>query len=60
MNNHVFLEEVCAKCPGSQWGKSAMCRIHDMHIGKVQSCPQWEGHQVAQEEAYQEQLAWLN
>ncbi|WP_161808210.1 hypothetical protein [Aneurinibacillus migulanus] len=36
MNKHVFLEEVCAKCPGSQWGKSAMCRIHDMHIGKVQ------------------------
>ncbi|CEH29406.1 hypothetical protein [Aneurinibacillus migulanus] len=61
MNNHVFLEEVCAKCPGSQWGKSAMCRIHDMHIGKVQSCPEWEGHQaIAQEEEHQEQIAWID
>ncbi len=61
MNNHVFLEEVCAKCPGSQWGKSAMCRIHDMHIGKVQSCPEWKGHQaIAQEEEHQEQIAWID
>ncbi|MED4727231.1 hypothetical protein P9597_03565 [Aneurinibacillus migulanus] len=61
MNNHVFLEEVCAKCPGSQWGKSAMCRIHDMHIGKVQSGPEWEGPQaIAQEEEHQEQIAWID
>lgn len=58
MNKHVFLEEVCEKCPGTGWGVTTQCQIHSQHIGKVQSCPQWEGYQVAQEEAYQEQLAW--
>lgn len=57
MNKHVFLEEVCEKCPGTGWGKSAICRIHDMHIGKIQSCPEWKERQVAQEEAHQEKRA---
>jgi hypothetical protein len=35
-------EHVCANCPGSQWGKTTKCSIHNIHIGKVDSCPQWE------------------
>ncbi|BAU27617.1 regulatory LuxR family protein [Aneurinibacillus soli] len=60
MNNQYFLEKVCAKCPGSQWGKSSMCRIHDMHIGKVQGCPQWEEHQAAQLKDHDGQVAFLD
>ncbi|MFE4201107.1 hypothetical protein [Aneurinibacillus aneurinilyticus] len=60
MNKHVFLEEVCEKCPGTGWGKSAICRIHDMHIGKVQGCQQWDEYQVAQLKDHDGQLAWLD
>jgi hypothetical protein len=60
MNNQVFLEKVCAKCPGSQWGKSSMCRIHDMHIGKVQQCPQWDEYQAAQLKDHDGQIAFLD
>lgn len=60
MNHQHFLENVCAKCPGSQWGKTSMCRIHDMHIGKVQQCPEWDEYQAAQGLEYQEQLAWFD
>jgi ATP/maltotriose-dependent transcriptional regulator MalT len=34
-----------------------MCRIHDMHIGKVQSCPQWDEYQAAQFKDHDGQLA---
>jgi hypothetical protein len=60
MNNQYLLEKVCTKCPGSQWGKTSMCRIHDMHIGKVQSCPQWEEYQAAQLKDHDGQLAFLD
>ncbi|MED0680342.1 hypothetical protein P4T20_13745, partial [Aneurinibacillus thermoaerophilus] len=60
MNHQHFLENVCAKCPGSQWGKTSMCRIHDMHIGKVQSCPQWDEYQAAQLKEHDGQLAFLD
>lgn len=49
--NHHFIESVCSKCPGTYWGKSSKCRIHDMHIGQISSCQQWEDAEASQ---------WLN
>ncbi|WP_051330999.1 LuxR C-terminal-related transcriptional regulator [Aneurinibacillus terranovensis] len=60
MDNQYFLEKVCAKCPGSQWGKSSMCRIHDVHIGKVESCPQWDEYQTSQLKDHDGQMAFLD
>ena len=39
-------ELVCEKCPATNWGKKAICRIHEIHIGKVESCPEWEKQTV--------------
>ncbi|ERI08948.1 LuxR C-terminal-related transcriptional regulator [Aneurinibacillus aneurinilyticus] len=46
--NHQYIESVCSKCPGTHWGKSAKCRIHDMHIGQITSCQQWEDEETEQ------------
>lgn len=35
-------EHVCEKCPGTKWGKTTTCNVHNLHIGKIESCPQWE------------------
>ncbi|WCK55411.1 LuxR C-terminal-related transcriptional regulator [Aneurinibacillus sp. Ricciae_BoGa-3] len=59
-SNETFLERVCSKCPGTQWGKSSMCRIHDMHIGKITACQQWDEYQVAQLRDHDGQVAFLD
>ncbi|MED0766203.1 LuxR C-terminal-related transcriptional regulator [Aneurinibacillus thermoaerophilus] len=58
--NYNFIESVCSKCPGTHWGKSSKCRIHDMHIGKVQSCLQWDEYQAAQWKKHDGQPAFLD
>ncbi|UOY92885.1 hypothetical protein MUG87_01705 [Ectobacillus sp. JY-23] len=34
--------DICIECPGSQWGDSSFCSVHQEKIQQVQSCPQWE------------------
>lgn len=41
-NREVLIEEVCGNCPATCWGKKSFCRVHDLHVGKVQSCPEWD------------------
>lgn len=38
----VYREEVCGCCPGSLWGAKSVCRVHQLSIGLVESCPEWE------------------
>lgn len=40
-------EFVCEKCPATNWGKKAICRVHGLHIGKIESCPEWEKEETA-------------
>ncbi|BAU28543.1 hypothetical protein DFP93_105225 [Aneurinibacillus soli] len=58
--NHQYIEDVCSKCPGTQWGKRAKCRIHDMHIGQVVSCQQWEEKEAAKFQNHNGQLAFTS
>ncbi|GED17652.1 hypothetical protein [Aneurinibacillus migulanus] len=58
--NHKYIESVCSKCPGIYWGKSAKCRIHDMHIGKISSCQQWDDKEAEQWIDNDGQLALTN
>lgn len=37
-----LIETVCEGCAGTCWGKKSICRIHDLHIGKIESCPEWD------------------
>jgi DNA-binding NarL/FixJ family response regulator len=53
-------EHVCANCPGSQWGKTTKCSIHNIHIGKVDSCPQWEQLESPKIKDHDGQLAYLS
>ncbi|MED0673020.1 hypothetical protein P4S95_22875 [Aneurinibacillus aneurinilyticus] len=46
--NHQYIESVCSKYPGTYWGKGAKCRIHDMHVGQIVSCQQWEDKEAEQ------------
>ncbi|WP_238933346.1 hypothetical protein [Brevibacillus choshinensis] len=38
----ILIEEVCSHCPATSWGKKSVCRVHDLHVGKVETCPEWE------------------
>ncbi|WP_238933481.1 hypothetical protein [Brevibacillus choshinensis] len=35
-------EQVCEGCPATEWGKRAHCQVHDKHVGKIESCPEWD------------------
>ncbi|MET3288363.1 UNVERIFIED_CONTAM: DNA-binding CsgD family transcriptional regulator [Brevibacillus sp. OAP136] len=45
-----LIEEVCEKCPATCWGQKSMCNVHNLHVGKIESCPEWEklGEAVAE------------
>jgi hypothetical protein len=60
MDKQYLLENVCANCPGTLRGKSTMCKIHNLHIGKVESCPEWEHHESPTLKDHDGQLAWLD
>ncbi|MED4583861.1 hypothetical protein P9578_13835 [Brevibacillus choshinensis] len=35
-------EQVCEGCPATGWGKKTHCQVHDTHVGKIESCPEWD------------------
>lgn len=41
-NPDQLREQVCEGCPATGWGKKAHCQVHDKHVGKVDSCPEWD------------------
>jgi hypothetical protein len=42
VSKNLLREKVCENCPATCWGAKAHCQIHNMHIGKVESCPSWD------------------
>jgi hypothetical protein len=55
-----YLENVCANCPGTLRGQTTICKMHSLHIGKVESCPEWEHHESPSLKDHDGQLAWLD
>lgn len=37
---------VCSSCPGTVWGKKSICRVHNLSIGQIDSCPEWLTHSL--------------
>ncbi|MBG9942621.1 hypothetical protein ABE237_22140 [Brevibacillus formosus] len=42
ISKDVFMEAVCEVCPATCWGKKSHCQVHDKHVGKIDSCPEWD------------------
>ncbi|MFS0918956.1 hypothetical protein [Brevibacillus sp. 179-C 1.1 NHS] len=49
ISKDVFMEAVCEVCPATCWGKKAHCQVHDQHVGKIESCPEWDKYLRDQE-----------
>ncbi|WJQ80881.1 hypothetical protein [Brevibacillus brevis] len=49
ISKDVFMEAVCEVCPATCWGKKSHCQIHDKHVGKIDSCPEWDKYMRDQE-----------
>ncbi|WP_134682615.1 hypothetical protein [Brevibacillus migulae] len=46
MDREHLIEKVCENCPATNFGKSATCSFHQMHVGHVESCPSWDKYLV--------------
>lgn len=55
-------ETACEKCPATCWGQKSICRVHDLHIGKVESCPEWDKYLIDNQGLKEKngQLAFIN
>lgn len=42
MNKSNLIEKVCGNCPATNWGQKSTCSIQNLHVGKVESCPEWD------------------
>lgn len=42
ISKDMLMEAVCEGCPATCWGKRTHCQVHDQHIGKIESCPEWD------------------
>ncbi|UED72140.1 LuxR C-terminal-related transcriptional regulator [Brevibacillus sp. HD3.3A] len=49
MSKDLLIEKVCEKCPATCWGKKAHCQVHDLHVGKIDSCPEWDKYALEQQ-----------
>ncbi|MFG0212638.1 hypothetical protein ACFU8X_06015 [Brevibacillus porteri] len=49
ISKDVFMEAVCEVCPATCWGKKSHCQVHDKHVGKIESCPEWDKYMRDQE-----------
>ncbi|OUQ86711.1 hypothetical protein B5G50_19805 [Brevibacillus brevis] len=49
ISKDVFMEAVCEVCPATCWGKKSHCQVHDKHVGKIDSCPEWDKYMRDQE-----------
>nr|WP_255688729.1 hypothetical protein [Brevibacillus sp. AF8] len=39
-----MIEKVCEKCPAAQWGKKTICSVYNLHVGKIEACPEWDNY----------------
>jgi hypothetical protein len=49
VSKDMLIEKVCANCPATCWGQKSSCRVHDLHVGQVESCPEWDKFMVSQQ-----------
>lgn len=59
-DNQYFRETICINCPGTKWGEKSMCQVHTLHIGNIESCPEWNQQESPEFKNHDGQLAWLD
>jgi DNA-binding CsgD family transcriptional regulator len=59
-DKQYYLENVCANCPGTLRGQTTICKMHSLHIGKIESCPEWEHHDTPSFKNHDGQLAFFD
>jgi hypothetical protein len=59
-DKQYYLENVCTNCPGTLRGQTTICKMHSLHIGKVESCPEWDHHDSPTLKDHDGQLAFLD
>lgn len=57
-----LIERLCEKCPATQWGKKSFCSVHNLHVGKIETCPEWDKYLIENQGLLERggQLAFLN
>nr|WP_207146108.1 hypothetical protein [Brevibacillus brevis] len=57
-----MIERVCEKCPATQWGKKSICSVHNLHVGKIETCPEWDNYIIENQGLMDRsgQLAFIN
>lgn len=44
MDKQNLIQNVCEKCPASSFGQKTKCSLHNIHVGKIESCRQWDNY----------------
>ncbi|WP_258022920.1 hypothetical protein [Brevibacillus formosus] len=54
--------KVCEKCPATQWGKKSICSVYNLHVGKIETCPEWDNYIIENQGLLDRngQLAYIN
>lgn len=57
-----LIERLCEKCPATQWGKKSFCSVHNLHVGKIETCPEWDKYLIENQGLLERggQLAFLS
>ncbi|WP_312118132.1 hypothetical protein [Brevibacillus reuszeri] len=57
-----LIEKVCETCPATQWGKKSFCSVHNLHVGKIETCPEWDKYLIENQGLLERggQLAFIN
>ncbi|MGK5510492.1 hypothetical protein [Brevibacillus formosus] len=60
--NDKLIEKVCEKCPATQWGKKSICSVHNLHVGMIETCPEWDNYIIENQGLLDRsgQLAFIN
>lgn len=49
LEKSTLIEKVCEKCPATCWGKKSTCNVHNLHVGRIDACPEWDKFTVSQQ-----------
>ncbi|MDR7318896.1 hypothetical protein [Brevibacillus nitrificans] len=58
IDKQSLIEAVCEGCAGTCWGAKSICRIHNLHVGKITECPEWD-KAIANQQGFKEKNGQL-
>jgi hypothetical protein len=55
-----LIEKVCGQCPATLWGKKSICSVHNLHVGKINNCPEWDKYAAEQQGLREDDIGQLS